>query len=595
MQREKRKREAASQEAQESRQALSRVAASFPQVAAALELPAAKRSRALAEEEAAVLVRRAFDPNAMPGLGAQKPERTRALMASIVQRCQDEGLRNFLFKCAAFRAQSNQHKVVLGLMYEFDTTCQSVAQALLQRIGRPSKQRLATEVYNRSCTIRAALLAPGAAPVLFEMPFLVPPLVLMGKTSQFIAAAMQRGIPLSDPAILAALSSAADSLVMDMHADLGSANMPALRHLADVAQSSSAAHFDSTCCELHVCNRVKSGLSDLVDNIGRMYCLGNLFRLGSTTMEVIANMEALCIQEVRRQVGPPPQDATAESQKLFEFIFELGGEHHRRANGTFSQLHQDVTNFLSLVNDRMSDATWTHFCWDSARNAPCCKDEAEPQHRVAEAEVNLFVSAGFAVGSLSRFTNASKCLNKLLAGVVCKRILPRVLQFGGALQELRGHAPGRAEEVGAQMSDLALTTSARKRRVAEWIAAPETKWALACIKTVTPALDSFEYELFGFRGRPTAGTKPAPKVTITTLTNPLISPITRILVEMWGLLTQWVPDSQGPWFVLPLCGVSDFNEERLRRMARRQAPATSLARGGPPNSRLACVCMTAPF
>ena len=151
-----------------------------------------------------------------------------------------------------------------------------------------------------------------------------------------------------------------------------------------------------------------------------------------------------------------------------------------------------------MVSDRMTDLAWVHWCWDSEQQCPCCADEEESRNKTARAAINLFISQGFAVGSLSMFTHTSQCLNKHIAGRVAKRILPRALQFGRVHKELAGFASIRAEELGSGLSDMACTTSTRKAAVAKWLIADQNQYLLPAIKLVTADLDSFEYELFGF-------------------------------------------------------------------------------------------------
>lgn len=290
----------------------------------------------------------------------------------------------------------------------------------------------------------------------------------------------------------------------------------------------------------------------------------------STHTEVIRSIERIC-GEIRREIGAPPSGAKKEAWKALSYIFNLESDHHKRPSGGRGQMYSDVVAFLSLVNDNLTDAAWTHWCWDEQRGKPCCESEADTQRKTAVVAVNLFVSSGFAVGSLARFTHTSMCLNKLIAGRVCKRILPRALQFGRAITEWKEPERLRAEEVGSGLSDMATTTSVRKRRVAEWMIAEETHFVLPCLKLVTNRLDEFEYALFGHRGRRGAtDARPHFQVTITFLVDPGLSPIVKVLAEMWSLLSDWSPRPESPWFLLPMCGVKDFDKEALRRTARRQ-------------------------
>lgn len=60
-------------------------------------------------------------------------------------------------------------------------------------------------------------------------------------------------------------------------------------------------------------------------------------------------------------------------------------------------------------------------------------------------------------------------------------------------------------------------------------------------------------------------------MSITLLIDPEQSPIVKVLTDMWNLLVDWSARSDSPWFLLPMCGVVDFDKEALRKAARRQA------------------------
>lgn len=130
-----------------------------------------------------------------------------------------------------------------------------------------------------------------------------------------------------------------------------------MRHFATVLdQDGAPCHFDSTCCELHVCNRIKAQVSDLVSNVVFLYSIGNLLQLTSTHTEVIRSIERLC-GGIRRKIGAPPAGVKEESWKVLSYIFNLESDHHKRASSAKGQMYSDVVAFLSMVNDRLTDTT----------------------------------------------------------------------------------------------------------------------------------------------------------------------------------------------------------------------------------------------
>lgn len=253
--------------------------------------------------------------------------------------------------------------------------------------------------------------------------------------------------------------------MVDIHSDLGANNMPPIRHFGDIIDRDVRnGFFDTTACELHVCNRIKTQLTDLVQNVGMFYSIGRLCQIASTHVELIHNIETICRREVCRVVGEAPEGVRDESLRLFELLFQLSGDHHVRANGQRSQLFEDAMEVLAMCNDRLSDLSWTHYCWDAEKGCPCCESESESQERTAVSLINVFVSSGFEVGSLSRFTAASNSLNKLLAGRLVKRVLPRAFQFGRGIIEHVDESKIAAEQVGAGLADLTYTHSLRKKK-----------------------------------------------------------------------------------------------------------------------------------
>lgn len=573
IERQRRKAETTAEQLRAEQAKLAKVSLVCPQLASACGVDAAHGSRRMTEEMAKLLVMRTFSSQRSSlALGLMKPKRAAAWISDLISEGQRRGILNLLYKCASFRVSGPGRQVVLGIRYEMDGASQSISQALIQRLGRPTSRKIATEVHNHSCHLEVLLLSPDQQPTKISETFIMAPLAMLGKTAHFVAAAMQRGIPLLDPEVMRVLPVSVDALVVDVHADLGSSNLPAMRHYADILDKDlrgGSAFFDTTCCEIHVTNRIKSQITELSRNVGKLYSLGNLFKLASTHVEVIDSIERVC-GTIVRCVGEPMAEVVEENRRLFDYLFKLSAPHHDRSDNTSSVLRGDIETFLSMVNDRMSDMGWVHWCWDAGTQSPCCEDEADARSKTAAAAVNLFVSSGFAVGSLSRFTHTSMALNKLIAGRVCKRLLPRVLQFGRLFAELNNPEAKAAEEIGSGLADMAQTTSARKKSISKWIVDDSTQYLLLGLKIVTADIDNLQYRLFGYDnlGRKDEINKTV-SLTITSLTDPVASPFVEIQSAMARLLTEWSPSRSGPWFLLPMCGINDFDDPEMRFALRK--------------------------
>jgi len=190
------------------------VAADFPQVAQAVGLKRSRSSattlacvggssRAMPLSRAESLIRAAFVQSVPRGLGV-KHERLVAFAADLVQALQSKQLLHFLRKCAWWRhssAREERNIVIIGYSHESDGTCQQIAQHRLQVIGRPSSQRLPTEVINQQGTFRIRLARVAARTgeildtALFTEPWHSTSCVVLQKTSPFILAALERGMP----------------------------------------------------------------------------------------------------------------------------------------------------------------------------------------------------------------------------------------------------------------------------------------------------------------------------------------------------------------------------------------------------------------
>jgi len=250
-------------------------------------------------DKAELLIRRAFHREQDSAfIGAVKIQRLQTFCMDIMKTMQARGFLAMLFKCALFRAlRPGVNKVLIGITYEMDGTTQSIAQFLLTRIGRPSRRKLATEVHNHGAEIHVTLISETEK-IEFSEPCHCSSLVMVGKSSRFIAGAMRDGLPIDfeNPYMRNVLALAADVIHVDIHSDLAKTNMPPIVHFLSLVDEMPNGLADHTCCEIHVANRIKASVKDLVTNVGKMYSLGREFKLASTVVEVVDNIEAVCMR-----------------------------------------------------------------------------------------------------------------------------------------------------------------------------------------------------------------------------------------------------------------------------------------------------------
>ncbi len=262
---------------------LQRVQTLVPSIATSLGLQQRKkRSRIetkvkLSEDQATFLIRCSFQQSIPRGIGVRH-SRLQAMACTLVFDLQSAGLAKMLWQCAMFRLRPDAgfvNVVVIGLTFESDSTTQKMAQHLIQAVGRPTKQRLDTEVVNSRGTIRVCLMQVRRSTgdvedeVLFSHQWHARSCVIMGKTAPFILASLELGMPfeLKSPERRLqwydALTEAADACLLDLHADKGSNNLPAMRHLGAVWDERPGNMSDASCCEIHSLQHVKNGMKEV--------------------------------------------------------------------------------------------------------------------------------------------------------------------------------------------------------------------------------------------------------------------------------------------------------------------------------------------
>ena len=414
-----------------------------------------------------------------------------------------------------------------------------------------------------SCRIRVTVIVDGDDCFHQEHEFICGSLALMGKTANFILAAWSRRLPINfeDASFRSALRAACDTFVVEFQQDEGSNNGPALKHMCDVI-SKDYRHglVDTQSCEIHISVRIRNSCLDLVASAGKFYSLGKLFKIGSYVVAVANNFKAIA-STVERVLLEPQDGHRNDTYRLFDLLFDLQAEHHKRGKDGSgkSQLLKDIDAILALVNDDAKDfTTWVHLCL--VLGVPCCSSQEDCQMKLAAAFHNFFCVSGIPEGSLSRFTHITMALNKVVAGIGVKRILPRALQIGGKTKtpDLSGISP---EELGAGAADMGATHATRILTMATWIIDNHHIQSIVCLKVSTKVVETFEYGLFGHKRN---------YVSLADVMHRDKSPITKALVDLWSLLRDWRSGVDEPWELLRLCGVDNMSDVPLRRMARRQ-------------------------
>ena len=589
------------QRAQHMEGQLDLVATDFPDIARAVGIKrSASRafsssetsptSRAMSFSRASSLIRAAFAQNVPRGLGI-KHERLIAFSADLVITMQQKHLQLVLQKLAYFRQSSSaseQHCVIIAYSHESDGTCQQLAQHVLQQVGRPSAQRLPTEVVNQQGTfrIRLARLCKHSGEILDSVmitePWQCASCVVLEKTSLFILAALERRMPFrlagSSHALEAwagALAAASDYTIIDQHSDKGSNNLPAIRHLATTfSEAMPSSLQDVSVCELHVIHNVKASSPHVKFDVGKMYSMRNICRVGSFHQALVKVITHMCHVSVRRLPEPPPEPKEqSDIQRLIAALFDLESDHHRRSGSRQSFLKTDLQALGDLPLYEMpgqvaSSSLRIHYCFDAETGRACCSSEDETQEKATTAHVNFFCSTAFGDVALSRFTNVGKARKRILLGMCNQRLYLSAIAFA-ATKAVNADDPEHSvvakicainpDELGSGTSDLQLTHRARCRRMLDWMQSRRFYYNIAISEISESWLELLQYKIFG---------RDRTHIDLLSMCCPEESPIGVCLRGLTGLLQSWSLDKSGPWRVLALTGWTDFGSADVRLAAR---------------------------
>lgn len=577
-------------------QHLASVRENFPAVASALRLshgqaPSGSAGASgsdcgsMTRSRAAALVRASFEQVVRRGLGVRH-ERLLAFSADLCLTLQKKHLALFLQKCAWFRMScgpSVQHVVVLGYSHESDGTSQAISQRVLQSIGRPSSQRLPTEVVNQQGSFRARLLriSRETGEVCDETsltePWQCTSLVVLEKTAQFVLRAMQQVFPfdMSQPGWPEAwgelLVSACDRFVVDQHCDKASSNAPALKHIACcLAEVAPCTLHDTSVCELHVLHNLKCGGPGTKKDVGKMFSLRNVHSIGSFHYGLVHSIVHLSHTTVQRNVSPPPAGACESDLALLaDALFDTKAAHHQRG-GLPSTLLEDLRALAEVpLHEVPGQQARVHYCWCPRTQKACCSSDDACCEKVAVAHVNMFASRAFEDVALSRFTNVSKARKILLFGMTNQRLYLSAVAFVASKGVDRDDPDSTIiptlsapEELGAGESDLQVTHRVRCTRIHAWLSFRQFYYSIGVAEITEAPLERLQYAIFGHNKE---------HINLAGMLDRRTSPIGVCMRELTALLTDWSPSKGGAWKVLFLCGWTDFTSHEVRLYARGSA------------------------
>ena len=538
-------------------------------------------------ERAGLLIRASYLDSVPRGLGVGH-SRLVDFASSLAYASQVDGLADILKKCAIFRASSNQswlNVVIIGFSHESDSTHQSVAQHLIQKVGRPASKRLATEVINQRGNFAFLLMRCNrqTAAIIHEEWFRFDwhcfSVVILEKTAPFIRRALQLGMPFqlgedewdtwND-----ALVAACDTLVIDQHGDKGSNNAPAFRDLACVVGEMGKSMNDISVCEIHVLQGIKNSVQEIKFDVGKMYCLSNVSRVASFHNSLVNSIIWLAHNTVRRIIAKPPASETEDMHLLLNALYDFEAEHHKRSGGKVSNLLVDLKGMAAMplyevpgVSLGPRNVVRVHFCWNHETGGPCCSDDEDCYEKVAVHNINFHASTAFDQVSLSRFTHVAKARKRLIVGMTNQRLYISAASFC-ALKVIDPSNQGvptipamesRPEEMGSGEGDLKITMQTRCERLHEWFNSPGIYYRLPIAEATETILDKLQYAFFGLHGR---------SVSAAVICNPSTSPVAEALSGLWRLASTWTSDKHGAWKVLVLSGWKDFSDDRVRMCAR---------------------------
>ena len=413
---------------------------------------------------------------------------------------------------------------------------------------------------------------------IFQDSWLTPPLEVAGASAACLLPAIERGHPtqlvVDNLDALRSTVGRVSALTLMPICDGASSNLVILRHMGHQVENILCPEVGHTLliwpdtCGVHLHHRAKLALKDLRKHTMRHYAIAKLFRLKGERNKMIRKLEDIVAQSVVRIIGPPPENIEYNLELLIDILYDWGAHHHKRKGSQFSQLYQDLKSLAAMVNGDVTSGAWQRFCWDKAKQGPCCDSEEETIERTTVACVNAFFAAGDPVPAESRWTHMLPNMKKILL----RRLVYRsgLDCFCGPVDDeaLGGHRTAAEVDGEAMAEYLAVVNKVRRARAAEYFAEEANMRELAVLTVVTEATDSLLlYPMFGDPGRAadTGNSK------MDMLLDKEQSLVGKCMQKLLDLLDSWQVggSSREPWALLGALGAPTM-DEAFARWSRSQ-------------------------
>lgn len=566
------------------------VHAAYPKIAKSLNLrvPATPRSsgrgsaivpvdqpthgrNSMSHERGAALANIAFQANSR-GAGV-KHQRLVQFASSVVDSLEKQGIQCFLQKCVVWRRSSHvELKCSVHLKYEHqsDATEQSIAQHVIQKVGRPASKHLKSEIMQQRGRIVCILLATnpltGATIEKRKVTLLCHcfSLCMLGKSATFITRTleecvffMQGGEEAFDAWCILFVA-ALDSFTFDQLGDKGANGLPAFRHLAmNFKDIGVIALRDISSCELHNLHGVKVLPKIVKSDVGKMYCLSSVSKGAIYHNDLTNVFQYISSSSAVRVVMHPPAPEQNDLYMLLDDLYDIQALRHNRGQLGDSEatqkslLHNDLmelvrTRTFSIAGFAVGarDAVVrVHCCYDPVTGAPCHDSQEDFEEAFSIANINFFATSAVDRIALGRFTNAAKLRKRLITGMVNQRMGLTAMSWAlsravdpAAPVEPKLEPSMRPEDIASSEKGWQIQHKSKCKSLSGWFSSRQIYYTIPITECAAKFIDELQYEFFT-------------DVTLLKLLDPDDSPIITAMTGLWDLLGAWGNDKLGPWRV----------------------------------------------
>ena len=168
------------------------------------------------------------------------------------------------------------------------------------------------------------------------------------------------------------------------------------------------------------------------------------------------NARALTKKRMQRVVGPPP-DGVLNLSRALDQLYHFDAAHHARGKkgDKLSQRVQDLKSLAELGNGELPPPPgkkWTHHCWDTDLQRPCCDSQENFEDKVEARLNNVCFAEGDPIPSENTWThtmaNFKKTITrKLVNGIGTDSFPVAVADAGGAVDAVDGEATGDFQKI----------------------------------------------------------------------------------------------------------------------------------------------------